>query len=471
MPDPIPSGDFAPFAVDSEHILEPYALTIEGKAVARLDKRVFFLDHALPGQRVRARVSADKGRFIEARTLEVLREAPGQVAPFCAHFGRCGGCDWQDLDYAEQLRWKRQLVEDALTRIGRLSGPAVRSVLESPRQRHFRNKVEFAFGAPAEDPAALRLGLRQRGGRTVVEIGDCPVAPGPTGKILAAARRLASAHGLPAWPENPPGPSMKAPKGFWRFLVVRATNTGQLHVQCITAPHPRAKALGRAFLEALMAEAPEITGASHSLRAAPAQVAYGEKTLTRLGEETLFEQIGPLRLALDPDAFFQTNSEAARLLYEEIARLADLKPDQVLWDLYCGVGGIALFLAPLARQVLGFEISVAGCAMAEKNGALNALSNCRFLAGDVRRTMTAALPRPDVLVADPPRAGLHPDVAAALLALRPRRIIHVGCDPAAQARDVGTLTAGGYRFIEARPIDMFPHVSHVESVVLLERAD
>lgn len=461
-----------------ELILEPHGLTIDGKAVARMGESgpVVFLDHALPGQRVRAEVTALKKRFLTARTLEVLEKSPGQIEPFCPHFNECGGCDWQDLAYAEQLTWKRRLIEDSLTRIGRLNAPQIPPVLPSPRALHYRNKMEFAFGSAADERP--RLGLRRRASHDIVEIAQCNAMAAPpefTARLLAAARRLAEESGLPAWPlETKSGKH----NGFWRFLVLRSVEArpehdlpAQLHVQLITAPQPRAEEAGLRFLRGLMEELPEITGACHSLRAAPGQVAYGERRLSELGANTLEERIGAVRLRLDPDAFFQTNSAATESLYAEIRRMAcplsQASGSQSVWDLYSGVGGIALFLADQAREVLGFEISTAACAAAEANCRLNGMDNCKFHSGDVLKSLPAAKGRPDLLIADPPRAGLHPGVTREILRVRPPRLIHVGCDVASQARDVKNLCEGGYRFVEAAGVDMFPHAAHVENIVLL----
>lgn len=544
---PVASGEECTLAPGVEYILTPHGLTIDGKAVARLPLetepgrpeqekpggRVCFIDRALPGQRVRVRIDAVKERFVTAHTLSVLSPAPDQVEPFCPHFSECGGCDWQDLEYSAQLDWKRRFIEDALTRIGKVPSFTVAPVLASPALQRHRNKVEFAFGKatasggglPPELHSGLCLGLRRRGTHEIVEIGDCPASDGPVREILAAARTLAAATGLPVWESNTQnsGRNRRGARkssgmrdkaaGFWRFLVLRvhAARDGQcdtqVHVQLITGPHPDARRIGHDFLHGLHKAVPEITGARHSIRKARANIAYGEQVLTSLdfrasapssaastatpsaGDE-LQEHLGPVVLKLDPDAFFQTNSLAAERLYAEIARLAtgceaveadspgDTGSDgPVVWDIYSGVGGIALTLAGKARCVVGFELSEAACRAAERNCRLNGVENCRFFAGDVAHTFaredflrqnSLLANRPDVLVVDPPRAGLELAVLTAVARLRPRRIIHVGCDVGNQARDVGRLLAHGYRVKHVCGVDMFPHTAHVESIVLLE---
>ncbi len=471
-------GDILELTVDG--------LAAGGRAVCRHEGRVVFVAGGLPGQRVRAKLTTVKRRFAEATLDAVLGPSPIQCAPFCAHFGDCGGCAWQDLPYAEQLRWKERFVIDALGRIGGLRDANVLPILASPAQRGFRNKMEFAFSQDRD--GQLHLGLRRRASRAVVDITECHLQTPLTAAIVAAVRELARESGLPGWDD-------RRQDGFWRFLVVREPELGrqaatgtpsgnepaegtpgrQCMIQCITGRHPGAAQAVSRLAEALRARFPEVTGVVHSLRLDPEQVAYGERVLAVDGEAVLTERLGDNDLLLGPDSFFQTNTAAAGLLYDEARRMAAAGPDDTVWDLYSGVGAIALHLARTAGAVRGFEITPEAVNDARANAARNNILNCSFVSGDVRASLRRERPgegaSPRIVVMDPPRAGLHEDVVETVAAHRPERIVYVSCNPATLARDVALFAGRGYALQEARPVDLFPHSPHVECVALLTRAE
>jgi 23S rRNA (uracil1939-C5)-methyltransferase len=470
-------GDLLELTVDG--------LAAGGRAVCRHEGRVVFVAGGLPGQRVRARLTTVKRRFAEATLDAVLEPSPAQCAPFCVHFGDCGGCAWQDLPYAEQLRWKERFVVDALGRIGGLRDANVLPIIASPAERGFRNKMEFAFSQDRD--GQLHLGLRRRASRAVVDITECHLQTSLTVAIVAAVRDLARESGLPGWDDG-------RQDGFWRFLVVREPELGrdaatgapqpamegdgpgrQCMVQCITGRHPGAAQAVSRLAEALRARFPEVTGVVHSLRLDPEQIAYGERVLAVDGEAVLVERLGGNDLLLGPDSFFQTNTTAAGLLYDEARRMAAAGPDDTVWDLYSGVGAIALHLARAAGAVRGFEITPEAVNDARANAARNNILNCSFVSGDVRTSLRRERPgegaSPRVVVMDPPRAGLHEDVVEAVAAHKPPRIVYVSCNPATMARDVALFVARGYALQEARPVDLFPHSPHVECVALLTRAE
>lgn len=438
------------------------ALALGGKAVCRHEGCVIFVDHGLPGQRLLVQLTSVRKRFAEATLVEVLSQGPETCTPFCTHFGSCGGCTWQDLPYPSQLAWKERFVHDSLRRIGGIEEPPVLPALASPRERGFRNKMEFAFASDAE--GVLHLGLRQRGAHTVVDVTECHLQTEVTQRIVNAARELARASALPAWDDA-------ARQGFWRFLVVREPATGgQCLVQCITSPHPEGEAVVQDFFTQLQGRIPEITGCVHSERSHLAQVAYGERTVSQTGKTRLFEDFGPLRIAFDHDSFLQTNTSATQLLYGEVARMAALTGAELVWDLYGGVGSIALWLAPHAAKVRSMEMSEASVAMARENAETAGCMHCTFKAGDVRKLLRVKTRRPDVVVIDPPRAGMHPDVIESLLQVAPARIVYVSCDPATMARDIALLRKH-YTLHEARPVDLFPQTPHVETVALLSHKE
>lgn len=490
MSDTLHPGDLLELTVDG--------LAAGGRAVCRHEGRVVFVAGGLPGQRVRARLTTVKRRFAEASLDEVLEASPHQAEPFCAHFGQCGGCSWQDLPYAEQLRWKERFVTDALGRIGGMRDANVLPIMASPAERGFRNKMEFAFSHGGD--GQLHLGLRRRGSRAVVDITECHLQTALTPRIVAAARELASQSGLPAWDD-------RNQDGFWRFLVIREPELGrgqeagcttatppqagtgeagqerpteataqdapqrQCMVQVITGRHPGGTQAVAQLGEALRAAFPEVTGVVHSLRLDTEQVAYGERVLAVNGEAVLLERLGDNELLLGPDSFFQTNTAATCLLYDEVRRMAGVTPETTVWDLYSGVGSIALHLARQSGMVRGFEITPEAVNDARANAARNGILNCSFVSGDVRASLKREKDgaSPDVVVVDPPRAGLHEAVVEAIATRAPGRIVYVSCNPATLARDAALFAGHGYRLAEARPVDLFPHSPHVECVALLTR--
>lgn len=441
------------------------ALVLGGRALARVDGLVVLLDGGLPGETVEARVLRRKKRHAEAQTLRVLAPSPHRVEPFCPHFGRCGGCSHQDLAYAEQLAWKQRQVLETLERIGKAKPERVLPAIPSPLLTHYRNKMEFAFDGRGAD---LALGLHARGeSGKVLDIAECPIGPKLAGAILALARTFCRDSRIPAFdPETG--------RGFWRHLVVRySESAGRLLVHCITADDeprlPAAQALG----EALLAAVPEIVSYVHSTRKSRRALAFGERIALALGEPGLAEVLRldgrELRFAVSPNAFFQTNTRAAELLYAAGLDLLGLAACDSVLDLYCGSGGMSLFLAAKAGQVVGFDLSAEAVADARRNAERNGLANCRFETLDLGAVaLPQGLPQPRAVVLDPPRQGADPRAIETLLALAPEKLLFVSCDPATLARDVERLSPR-YALDAVRVVDLFPHTPHVESLTLLER--
>lgn len=432
------------------------ALALGGRGVARVGGMVLFVERGLPGQRVLARVERVKKRFAEARAEEVLSPSSHQVEPFCPHFGVCGGCLFQDLDYAEQLAWKSRWVADALARIGGVEGAQMRPILASPQTRAYRNKMEYAFQGQGQD---LVLGLKERGGHRVVDVTACGLQVPEAMTLLAAAREFCRNSKVPAWDGRG--------RGFWRHLVVRTAAQGIL-AHCVTAHEPRHFKAAQALGHALKAAVPGLTGFAHSTTGQRAALAAGEQGILALGQDHLLESLAGLTLKVSVNAFFQTNTPAAELLCAEVRDLAGLTGAEVVQDLYCGVGGLALALAPKAAKVFGLEVSEEAVADARENARRNGLENCEFKAGRVGPKLVRGLPKPQVIVCDPPRAGLDDEAMALLQDLAPERIVAVSCDPATLARDVARLHPL-YELAAVRPVDLFPHTAHVETVALLQR--
>ncbi|WP_308774436.1 class I SAM-dependent RNA methyltransferase [uncultured Bilophila sp.] len=441
---PFLSGQFLELRVD--------ALVSDGRGLGRHDGVVVLVEDALPGQRVRARVSAVRKSLAEAELVGVLERSPDEQEPPCPHAGRCGGCSWQSLAYGRQLVWKERIVRDALERVGKVQDPPVLPILASPGEWGYRNKMEFAFG-PSEG-VGKAIGLRERGSRDIVAVTGCLLQTPLTMRVLEAVRELA-------------GGAFRDLDG--RFLVVREPKAGGCFVELIVGPGCGAEAGGR-FAAALRAEVSGVTGFALSERSAPSDVAYGERTLYADGR--LEERIGDILLQMGHNAFFQVNTPAAELLYVEAARFAALDelPDPVLWDVYGGVGAIGLFIGSKAR-VVGIEEMPGAVRYARANAKALGRKAYRVEQGDAKSVLgrLAKLgPKPDVVVVDPPRAGLDAKVAQQLAGAAPLRLVYVSCNPATLARDVARL-APAFRLKAARPVDLFPQTPHVETVALLER--
>lgn len=458
--------------------LDVQSLSHDGRAVCRHGQRVIFVRGGLPGQRVLARILRSKKNFAEGVCQSVLTPAPDALAAPCPHARLCGGCPLQEMPAATQLHWKERILRDALARIGKISDAPVEPILPSPRAWGYRNKMEFAFG-PGVPPTSLALGLREGGSHAVCDIRNCLLLPRGGMEVLHRVRQLATASGLPAWEDVQPLDgegtvrSSTGGRGFWRFAVLRmpeaplALGGGrQLLVTCITAPgDAEARRAVRQLGETLLADALGVTGFVHEERHSAGLLAQGEKLVCTLGRTELHERLGGVDFAVDHAGFFQVNTAAAEHLCQLARDMAEPGPSDILWDLYCGVGAPGLCLAAGVRALHGVEYAPRAVDMARRNAAAAGLAHCRYQAGDVRRHM-GRLPRPDTVLLDPPRAGLHPDVIKGLLRAAPRRMVYISCNPATLARDIALL-APAYTLARVAPVDLFPQTPHVESVSLL----
>jgi 23S rRNA (uracil1939-C5)-methyltransferase len=458
------SGESTPLAVGRDVELSIDKLALGGAGLARFEGLAVFVERGLPGSRVLARITACKKRHAEAEVVQVLAPSPHATEPFCPHFGACGGCSHQDLDYAEQLRWKQLQVQETLARLGNLgeSGAAkVLPVLPSPETRHFRNKMEFAFAGGAGE--RLSLGLRPRGSADgLLDISTCFLQSAQSADIVNAARDFCRTTGYPAY--DPARDS-----GLWRYLVVReAKTTNQTLVHCITAPWRQAAEAVEALADHLHAAFPNLTSFVHSTRRNRLAVAQGEVERFATGPGHILENLGPFTFRISPDAFFQTNTQAAHLLYTAALELGRLEPGWTVWDLYCGSGGLTLYAAKHCHKAVGFENDPRTVQDAQSNAADNGVPNCEFHAVDVLHALSQAPYPPDAVILDPPRSGLHPDGVRELLRLAPKRIIYVSCNPATLARDLAALQER-YSLTAARPVDLFPHSPHIECAASLDR--
>ena len=439
------------------------SLAYGGNGVGRLDGFVVFVRGGLPGDLVRARATKVKRGFAEAVATAVLEPSSDRVEAPCRHFGVCGGCRFQDLAYEQQIAAKEAQVRDALARLGGFADPPVDPIVPARSQYHYRNKLEYSFAA-GPDGVGLVLGFH-RAGRwdEVIDVEECLLTTDVGNAIREAVKGWARAEGLEPYDQN-------TQTGYLRHLVVReGRNTGQVLVMLVTAPGER---LDTDFLIETLMRFPEVRSIHWAVNDRPAEVT---NLPTRLlwGEPWIEEELLGLRFRIRPNAFLQTNTEMAETLYALARGGAGLTGSEVVYDLYCGTGTIALSLAGNAGSVWGVEISEESVACAIENAALNGIDNAHFFAGNVGQSLEELVERagpPDVVVVDPPRAGLAGKALRRTGALAAPRIVYVSCNPTTLASDLAVLRDEyGYRLARCTPVDMFPHTPHIESVSLLQR--
>jgi 23S rRNA (uracil1939-C5)-methyltransferase len=452
----------APVTVDQELDLTIDSLAYGGNGVARANGFVVFVRRGLPGDRVRARVTKVKRNHAEALAVEVLEAGAPRVDAPCEHYPECGGCRFQDLAYEAQAEWKERQVADALRRIGGLDQPPLEPILPAVERFHYRNKLEYSFTDTAQGPA---LGFHKAGRwDEVLEIERCWLTTELGNAIRDTVRNWAREERLEPYDQE-------AQTGYLRHLVVReGRNTGQALVQLVTAPGERFE---RERLVEVLRAFPEVKSIHWAVNDSPAEVT-NLPTQLLWGEEAIEEQLCGLRFRVRPGAFLQTNTTMAERLYEVAGEFAGLTGAETVYDLYCGIGTIGLSMAGKALTVWGVEVSEESVACALENADLNGIANAAFFAGNVGQVLEELRERagePDVVVVDPPRAGLAGKALRRVGRLDAPRIVYVSCNPTTLAGDVKALVGDhGYRLERARPVDMFPHTPHVETVALLERS-
>ena len=425
------------------------SLAFGGRGVARADGFVVFVAGALPGDRVRAEVTKGKKRFAEARTVEVLQAAADRLPDRCLHGGEpCPGAPWQGLPYERQLHYKQEQVAEALGRIGGLEGYELEEIVPAAEQWRYRNKLEYSFG---EDGEELTLGFHARGRwDLIVDVEDCHLASERGNEARNAVREWARAEAVPAW-------DGRAQRGVLRNLAVReGRRTGQVQTRLVTAgaKFPRPPVDLHTIVEDRSGGTDGPTGV--------------------LGCERLREELCGLELEISHSAFFQTNTEMAERLYGIAGGLAGLTGAERVFDLYCGIGTIGLTMAPRAGEVWGLEIVPEAIADAERNARANGIENARFVAANARtgvRPLIEKAGRPDVVVVDPPRAGLSQKIARRVVECGAKRIVYVSCNPTTLAPNAAQLGEAGYTLRRVKPVDMFPQTPHIECVALFELAE
>jgi len=456
----------------SELTLRIESLAFGGKGVARVDGFVLFVSEALPGELVRVRVLKKKNSYAEARCLEVLESSSLRVEPRCQYFGLCGGCRWQNLHYQAQLEYKRQEVIDSLERIGGFKGIAVEETLPSEDIYFYRNKMEFSFsdrrwltGDEDQKPENFALGLHvpERYDK-VLDIDQCYLQSESSNAILREVKEFALRSGLEPY-------SNKTHRGFWRFLVIReGKNTGETMVNLVTSREELK--LMKELAARLVVKHPEIKSVLNNINSTRSSIAFGEREDLIYGRNTIIERVGDFSFEISANSFFQTNTRQTERLYQKVVELAGFQGAERVYDLYCGTGPITIFVSRYVKKVIGIEILEEAVRNAQGNCERNKVKNCYFVLGDVKDELPRikdSYGRPQVVILDPPRAGVHPKVLKRLLELAPERIIYLSCNPTTLARDLKVLCKERYRIEVVQPVDMFPHTYHIETVSLLVR--
>ena len=472
--------------------LEITDAAFEGKAVSRHEGLVVFVENAVPGDVVIAKLLKIKKSFAEAKVVRIERPSPLRVKPRCKYFGVCGGCKWQHVDYKAQLRFKQQQVVDSFERIGGFSNLNVLPIIGADEIYFYRGKMEYSFAEKqwltekpsaiddfqssieeskiakpnSESPVFLGLHVPQRYDK-VLDIDECHLQSVVSNQILNFTRDFTRRNHLDVYDSD-------RNSGYLRFLVIRESKkTKEVMANLVTfEDHPD---LMKQYAVELKANVEQVTTVVNIINSKKAQIAFGETENVYLGNGWIHERLGNHNFSISASSFFQTNVAQADKLYSAVKDFGEFKPTDVVFDLYSGTGSIAIFISDIVKEAIGIESVESAIRDAEKNAQSNNITNCRFLLGDLKDRLTkdtswmASHEKPDVLVIDPPRNGMHPKVVEEILVPAPERIVYVSCNPATQARDVKLLCAEKYQLIKLQPVDMFPHTFHIENVALLRR--
>ena len=447
----------------------------EGNAVAKVDGQVVFVPMLIPGDVVDIRVRKKRRKYMEGTAVRFHEYSSDRIEPRCTHFGVCGGCKWQHLRYEKQLEFKEKQVIDNLTRIGKLELSGVRPILGSSEIYGYRNKLEFTFSdkrwltreemlADNDRIVEDALGFHIPGYfDKVLDIRECHFQPDPSNAIRDSVRRYAHRKSLAFF-------NIRQQSGFLRNLIIRTTRSGNVMVIVVFFMDERERING--LMEHLRTEFPRITSLYYIINTKKNDSLSDQVPVLYSGDDHLLEEIDSLKFRIGPLSFYQTNTLQAGKLYAIAKEFAGLTGRETVYDLYTGAGTIACYVAGEARKVIGMEYVDAAVEDAVINSGINNIGNTEFYAGDIRLLLNEKFiqekGRPDVIITDPPRAGMHSDVVEQILSAGPSRIVYISCNPSTQARDAG-LMSEKYRVTAVQPVDMFPHTHHVENVILLER--
>jgi 23S rRNA (uracil1939-C5)-methyltransferase len=446
----------------------------EGKAIAKHENLVVFIEGAVPGDVVDVMVHRKKNSYAEAKAIKIVSPSPYRIDPKCEHFGTCGGCKWQSLDYSRQLYFKQKYVSDAFTRIGKLTFDQIDPILANKDVYYYRNKLEFSFSNKkwltneeikndVEVANKNALGFHIPGlFDKILDINNCYLQAEPSNSIRLAIREYAFKNDLTFF-------DIRNKAGFLRTVMIRTTSTKQVMVVLSMFENREEEML--ALCEYLKVKFPLITCLQYVFNPKGNDTIQDLDIKTYHGSDAIVEEMEGLKFNISAKSFYQTNSDQAYELYKITRDFAKLDKDDLVYDLYTGTGTIANFIARSCKKVVGIEYVEAAVKDAFKNSELNGITNTGFFAGDMKNVFTEEFVfkngKPDVIITDPPRAGMAPEVVDVILKLSPKRVVYVSCNPSTQARDLA-LMEGLYNIVKVQPVDMFPQTAHVENVVLLE---
>jgi 23S rRNA (uracil1939-C5)-methyltransferase len=452
--------------------VENYAA--EGKCIARVDGKAVFIEGVVPGDVVDVQLGKSKKDWAEGRPIHFHEMSKDRVEPFCSHFGICGGCQWQTLPYSQQLKYKHQQVMDNLTRIGKVQLPAISTIVGADKDRYYRNKIEYTFSnkryltlAELNNPDVSALsnvaGYHAKGVfDKVVDVDTCYLQGEPTNAI----RKFVKEFGIK---NNYSFYDVKLHQGFLRTMQLRICTTGEVMVNVVLGYEDAAKRL--ALLEAMQAAFPEITTLLYTINTKFNDSMFDLEPQVFFGKGYAIEKLEDFSFKIGPKSFFQTNTRQGEKLYQVTRDFAELKDSDTLYDLYCGTGSIGIFCSRQAKKIIGVEMIEAAIEDAKENAAMNDVQHAQFFAGDVIKVCDDAFfarhGRADVIITDPPRAGMHEQLVNKILQMQAPRVVYVSCNPATQARDLNLLDAN-YSVEKIQPVDMFPHTHHIENVVQLK---
>ena len=448
------------------------AVAAEGKALTHHEGIVVFVEFAVPGDVVDIRVTKKKKNHWEGFVSRMVKPSENRLEPFCPHFGVCGGCKWQPLPYEMQLAAKQQQVYDQLVRIGHLEIPEISPILGSEKTEYYRNKLEFTFSnrrwekKPLEEGENAQPGLGFHVGKyfdKVLDIEDCHLQADPSNAIRNFIRSYALEKGLSFY-------NIRENRGYLRNIIIRSTQAGNIMLIVVISDDDDPAKRER-LLDSISKEFPQISSLYYVINSKLNDSISDLQPVLYRGDDAIYEEMEGLHFKIGPKSFYQTNSRQAYRLYSVAREFAGLTGNEVVYDLYTGTGTIAQFVSGKASKVIGIEYVPEAIEDAVLNAANNGITNCEFFAGDMKDILTADFigehGKPDVIILDPPRAGIHPDVASVILETAPSRMVYVSCNPASQARDLAILSQK-YTIEAVQPVDMFPHTQHVENVCKLK---
>lgn len=438
-----------------------------GQGIGRVNGFVVFVRGAVPGDRIMARIYRKKKDYAEASLQEILTPSPDRIEAACPYSGYCGGCQWQHVRYENQLVYKKEQVKESMEHIGGLKDLLVHDVLASEDVLAYRNKMEFSFSDRRwflpnelhrrEPEGGFALGLHVPGTyHKVIDIDACLLQAEMGNQILREVKGHVKDSRIPVY-------GLKTHEGFWRFLTIRYSNAFDEWMVNLVTSEERPEII-EPIADNISRRIKQIKTVVNNINRRKASIAVGEREVVLTGDGWINDRIGPFTFQISANSFFQTNSRAAEKLYEKVVDYAELTGNETVLDLYSGTGTIPIFLANSVRAVTGIEISQSAVQDARRNCKENGISNCHFLCGDIREKLSAiTASKPDVLIIDPPRAGMHKTVLAQVLSLSPEKIIYISCNPATMARDIGQMIQD-YQLVEIQPVDMFPHTYHIEAI-------